>query len=103
VYRVVTKALLLLTIFGVVLCLQSASDSADHVQAIKAGVVAYDLGVEQANGSCKQTAIARSEKSVGRHALDGYFIIRHQSSCLELIPEERIKVDRKRGFKSEAR
>jgi len=62
-------------------------------------VVAYDLGVEQSDRSCKQTAIARSEKSVGRNESDRYFIIRHQSSCPQLIPEERLKVDCKRSFK----
>lgn len=94
-----TKALLLLTIFAGVLCLNSASDSSDQVQSIKATVVAYDLGVEQADGSCKQTAIARSENSAKRNESDRYFIIRHQSSCPQLIPEERLKVDRKRSFK----
>jgi hypothetical protein len=94
-----TKTLLLLTIVAGVLCLESASDSADQVQTIKATVVAYDLGVEQADGSCNQTAIARSEKSARRNESDRYFIIRHQSSCPKLIPEERFKIDRKRSFK----
>lgn len=94
-----TKILLLLTIFTGVLCLGSASDSADQVQTIKATVVAYDFGVEQADGSCKQTVIGRSEKSAKRNEADRYFIIRHQSPCPKLIPEESLRVDRKRSFK----
>ena len=94
-----TKSLLLLTMLAAALCLESASDSADQVQTIKATVVAYDLGVEQADGSCKQTAIARSEKFAKRNESDRYFIIRHQSSCPKLIPEESLKVDRKRSFR----
>lgn len=94
-----TKTLLLLTIVAGVLCLDGAPDSADRVQTIKATVVAYDLGVEQADGSCIQTAIARSEKSTKRSESDRYFIIRHQSSCPKLIREESLKVDRKRSFK----
>jgi len=94
-----TKAFLLLTILASVLCLVSASDSADQVQTIKATVLAYDLGVEQADGSCYQTTIARSEKSSSRNGPDRYFIIRYQSSCPKLIPEETLKLDRKRSFK----
>jgi len=94
-----TKTFLLLTIVAGVLCLESAPDSADRVQTIKATVVAYDLGVEIADGSCTQTAIARSEKSARRTEADRYFIIRHQSPCPKLIPEERLKDDRKHSFK----
>jgi hypothetical protein len=94
-----TKAFFLFMIFAAVLCQGSTSDPADQVQTIKATVVAYDLGVEQADGSCKQTAIARSERSAKGNEEDRYFIIRHQSSCPQLIPEERLKVDRKRNFK----
>jgi|GEM_PF-3116772 len=94
-----TKALVLLTMFASVLCLRSVSGSADQVRTIKATVVAYDLGVEQADGSCNQTAIVRSEKSAKRHESDRYFIIRHQGSCPQLIPEESLKADRKRSFK----
>lgn len=94
-----TKTLLSLTVLAGVLCLVSAADPADQVQTIKATVVAYDLGIQQADGSCNQTAIARSEKSSTRKESDRYFIIRHQSSCPKLIPEERLKIDRKRSFK----
>jgi hypothetical protein len=91
-----TKALLLLTIPVLVLCLDSA---ADRNTTIRATVVAYDLGVEQGDGSCKQTVIARGEKSTKRNEAECYFIIRRKSTCPQLIPEERLKIDRQRSFK----
>jgi hypothetical protein len=98
---------LFLTIQAVVLCLASTSHTVRLVQqpridrdntTIKATVVAYDLGVEQANGSCRQTVIARCEQCGKRNEADRYFIIRHQSSCPQLIPEQTLKVERHRSF-----
>jgi hypothetical protein len=92
----ITKALLLLTIPAVALCLETASD---RNTTIRATVVAYDLGIEQGDRSCRQTFIARSEKSAKRNEANRYFIIRRRSSCLQLIPEESLNVDRQYRFK----
>ena len=67
-------------------------------KTIRATVVAYDLGVEQRDGSCKQTAIAR-EKASKRDDSDRYLILRHQSSCMKLIPEQSLNANRERSFK----
>lgn len=80
-------------------CQEQASTDQGGKTTIRASVVAYDLGVEQGDGSCRQTAIARREKPAKRDESDRYFILRHQSSCLKLIPEESLKVDRQRSFK----
>src|SRR4029453_2722670 len=62
-----TKALLLLTIQAIgILCLENsqlASNPQDRRWAIRVSILAYDRGVEVAQGSCIQTFIVRREKS----------------------------------------
>ncbi|MEK6303908.1 MAG: PKD domain-containing protein [Acidobacteriota bacterium] len=51
-------------------------------------VVAYDVGLELANGSCRQTIIVRTENRINRKE---YLIVRYETSCMRLIPERALK------------
>ncbi len=55
-------------------------------RTVTGNVVAYDLGVELASGTCRQTLIVET----GGHRKHGkkYVIIRHDYSCLNRIPEK---------------
>src|SRR5262245_28378134 len=65
-----TSVILLLTISGLVLCLESPlGQRANGITTIRAQVVAYDLGVEQANSFCRQLVIGRSDKSANRYLI----------------------------------
>jgi hypothetical protein len=92
----IMKTLLLLTI--AIIGVNVLGQQTDGVTVIEARVVAYDLGVEQASGLCRQTLIARNEKSARRSEADRYFIIRRDSFCPELMPEKTLQSDRKRTF-----
>jgi hypothetical protein len=98
-----TKALLLFSIQVIgLLCPENAwvaSNPEGAETTIRVSLVAYDLGVEQANGSCRQTVIARREKSARLNESDRHIIIRHQSTCLKLIPEQSLKLGRQFSLK----
>lgn len=58
-------------------------------ETINGAVVAYDIGLELADGSCRQTIVVRTssrDKEANR-----YIIIRYENSCMKLITERMLK------------
>ena len=93
-----TTVLLLLTIWAFA-CFETArAQRPDDTTKIKATVIAYDLGVEQASGLCKQTIIAQREKLPRRSESDRYLIIQRYSPCPELLPEKSLTTNQQRTF-----
>jgi hypothetical protein len=60
-------------------------------ETITGSVVAYDIGLELANGSCRQTLIVRTENGINRDQDNQYLIVLFETSCMRLIPERALK------------
>lgn len=60
-------------------------------ETISGTVVAYDVGLELANGSCRQTIIVRTANRISRDQETEYLIVRYETSCMRLIPERALK------------
>lgn len=56
-------------------------------------VVAYDLGMQLATGSCRQTLVLRTKRRLGHRVIKEYVIARYQNSCMKLIPERILETD----------
>lgn len=62
-------------------------------------VVAYDLGMQLANGSCRQTLVLRTKRRLGQRVIKEYVIARYENSCMKLIPERILETDTTRHLR----
>lgn len=60
-------------------------------EIITGTVVGYDIGLELANGSCRQTIIIRKKNRIKHMREYEYIIVRYEDSCMKLIPERVLK------------
>lgn len=60
-------------------------------EAIKGTVVAYDLGLELSDGSCRQTMIVRTKTGINQGKRNDFIIVRYEESCMKMIPERVLK------------
>jgi len=60
-------------------------------ETIAGTVVAYDVGLQLSNGSCRQTIIVRTRKGINQTQENDYIIVRFEASCMKLIPERILK------------
>lgn len=60
-------------------------------ETVSGVVVAYDTGLEIADGSCRQTIIVRTAKNIKHKKPNKYIIVRYENSCMKLIPERLLK------------
>jgi hypothetical protein len=82
--KILTAVLLLLIASPII----HAKDKLHLKQRIIGVVVANDGGLELADGSCRQNAVVRVKSHSKRKQSNEYVLIRYQSGCAVLLPNE---------------
>jgi len=68
-----------------------ARSEGNEKETITGTVVAYDIGLELADGSCRQTMIVRTKKGTNQEKRNDFLIVRYEDACMKLIPERVLK------------
>jgi hypothetical protein len=53
--------------------------------------VAYEVGVQRANGLCRQMLVVNTKKGRDRELMGEYILVRYENTCMKLIPERVLK------------
>ena len=66
----------------------SAQNNGSRKVTIRGTIVAYDLGLQLANGRCRQTLIVQTKRPING---EEYIIVRYEGFCAEVIPEQKLE------------